>query len=298
MKTEQNTKTQFKITKHHLQGAVAMLLVCVIAISALSLTPGVNLFGTTAASAKVEYLIEDGKKTGIKSITLDGIAYYDIYGGKAQEHKENIQFFMDVLRKDDPKANMSPLNAWSQLAYLIFAASKDFVMEDSNDKKHDFADNWGNNRDSGKGYGDLVTDFQKQSEGRRGDIREDNTWWSGLAYANSLTQVRKIMADSIANNTGGNLRGDMVLKNTDGGNALKLLEDEKYQGDVLYTIVTGTERVGGTREYNYNSYGIAFYDFKLVSFIKHTLYLINFKPKQLCQRLRQVQFFLFFLSAL
>ena len=39
-------KPKFKLTKHHLQGAVAMLLVFVIAISALAVTPGLNLFGT------------------------------------------------------------------------------------------------------------------------------------------------------------------------------------------------------------------------------------------------------------
>ena len=39
-------KTKFKLTKHHLQGAVAMLLVFVVAISALAVTPGLNLFGT------------------------------------------------------------------------------------------------------------------------------------------------------------------------------------------------------------------------------------------------------------
>ena len=40
-------KPKFKIVKEHIQGAVAMLLVVVLALSALVITPGVDLFGST-----------------------------------------------------------------------------------------------------------------------------------------------------------------------------------------------------------------------------------------------------------
>lgn len=43
----QPSKSKFKITKHHLQGAVAMLLVCVMTISAVGITNGNWPFGTT-----------------------------------------------------------------------------------------------------------------------------------------------------------------------------------------------------------------------------------------------------------
>ncbi|MCL2013417.1 MAG: hypothetical protein FWG69_00345, partial [Oscillospiraceae bacterium] len=44
--TTKKVKEKFRITKHHWQGAVAMLLICTITVSALALAPGINLFGT------------------------------------------------------------------------------------------------------------------------------------------------------------------------------------------------------------------------------------------------------------
>ena len=44
---ETASKPKFKITKHHWQGAAAMLIVIAISLSALSFMPGVNLFGAS-----------------------------------------------------------------------------------------------------------------------------------------------------------------------------------------------------------------------------------------------------------
>lgn len=258
-------KSKFKLTRQHLQGAVAMFLVCLLGVSVISVSGNGNLLvGTTAktGSTKVDYAKDEkGNNIGIKTATIAGTTYYDLFDGKKQgDDMKSRDLYKEALNKKDSTANnASALNYWSQLAYLIFEDNSDFTSYSL--PKGNFEKAFGNNSTS-EGYGDLVADFQQTKENRRGKVRKDNTWYSGLSYETSLANVRENMADSIATGIGRKIKGSDVLKNTDKGNALKIIDDDTKQ-DVLYTMVTGINKVSGTYQYEYNSFGLAFYDFTI-----------------------------------
>ncbi|MCL2222304.1 MAG: hypothetical protein FWB92_08255 [Oscillospiraceae bacterium] len=266
---------KFKITAQHWQGAVAMLLVVVMTVSALVLTPGVNLFGTLAANpnpGNIDYLMQDGKRVGIMSITTDGITFYDVYGGVQTTPSSTIQFYRDILTNEDYRnSGASPLHYWSQLAFLIFSEHAQFTSRNGNDSIARFETMWG--RSSGvAGSADLVADFQRPGAGSRRDGRKV-TSYTGLAFANSLSDVRLVMANSIASGIGRKVTGADVLDKTDGDRTLEAINDDTPQ-DVLYTIVTAIQ-TGAGYKYHYNSFGIAFYDFRFSPIVDDNLVFIT-----------------------
>ena len=92
---------------------------------------------------------------------------------------------------------------------------------------------------------------------------KDYTKWSGLSCATSLKEVRQLAADEIADAIHHKIKGSDVLQETESAeNTLKQLNDDTGQ-DVVFSLVTCVDRAGRTFKYNYNTFGIAFYDFKL-----------------------------------
>ena len=221
---------------------------------------------------EVKYQNDDpgtGIRVGLKSIVIDDVTYYDIYNGDPGVRiapNQSIQFIKDVLTKPDNTmpGEVTVLDYWSQLAYRIFNDNSSYASHINADGG--FEANFGRRGGATDGgYADLVKDLQSLTSGSRsntGSNSSDNTTWTGLSYASSLKDVRQRMANSIASGIGRKISGQQVLNNTNGGDALEML-DEDTTGDVFYSIVTGVDRAGSTFQYYYNSFGIAFYDFQL-----------------------------------
>ena len=239
-----------------------------------------EIVGSGIKAENIEYAIDHktGNRIGIKSFDLDGLSYYDIYGGEmSSADKENkTKFYTNALTKSDPKCKTaSPMEYWSQLAYSIFKSESSYSSHDNPAK--DF-DGWWSG-DKNEGGGDLVKYLQEPNAGSRmkgksteAKVGKDGTYWTGLRRADSLAKVRSIMANQIADGITkhSTIDGDYILDNTeeksgltDGKKSMALdkINNSKTQ-DVMYSIVTNIERDGSTPLYRYNSYGIAFYDFK------------------------------------
>ena len=237
-----------------------LALVLILCISS-SLLP---LNAMAASALKFKYS-DEGQRIGIKSIVIDGITYYDIYDGDFSSiaPSNTIKFLSQVLTSPDNTAEgASALDYWSQLAYHIFKtySSKTVQIHDGN-----FESNFG-----GNGRTDLIKDLQQLEKGSNG-----GTIWSGLSYASSLMEVRQKLADSVATGIDRKISGNDVLSNTDSGNALEALNNDKT-GTVLYTMAT-TVRVNSPvqLQHHYNAFGLAFYDFELTAIADNGLEYIT-----------------------
>ena len=259
--TTEKQKSKFRFTKQHLQGAIAMFIVCALMVITIELPTGM-LVGTLMSSnnssggkAKVEYIPSTGKRTGIKSIEMNGLKYIDIYEGKFNENatQRKTSFYKDILTKNIN--GHAILNDWSELAYTILSQNSKHSAVNVEDK---FDTYMSGKADTEYGWTDLVRDFRKTTSGATEKNKGDMTTWTGLKYSNSLASVRKDMSSLIASNVGRKMKANGALDHTDGGNALYLLDDDTPR-DVMYTIVTPVRRQNP--KYFYNSFGLAFYDF-------------------------------------
>ena len=98
-----NMKTKFKITKQHWQGAAAMLLVCVIAVSAMSFMPGVNLFGTLAQETTMP-----NDRSAVISDPLAAFDAIDKYG------KLHYARYSDKVIKSTPSHPVSHVQSYAR----------------------------------------------------------------------------------------------------------------------------------------------------------------------------------------
>ena len=155
----------------------------------------------------------------------------------------------------------SVLGQWASLAEQIYGTHSHYTarVNAGGGFKKNFT---GSSNRERSGYADLAYALAQTKEGTVGSRKNDYTKWKGLSYATDLKKVRQEAADEIAGAINRKISGSDVLKATDGDDTLSQLNDETPQ-DVLYTLVTCVDRAGKTYKYNYNSFGIAFYDFQL-----------------------------------
>ena len=113
------------------------------------------------------------------------------------------------------------------------------------------------------GYADVAYALSQKEPKSDRKSGKDNTYWTGLAYAKNLKSVRQQAAEEIASGINRKVSGSSILNSTEGQDAaLKQIDDDTTQ-DVLYSLVTCVDRVGSTPRFCYNTFGLAFYDFKL-----------------------------------
>jgi len=275
MKTTLKTKKENTGSSKLVKKAVALTVASTMTFSALSLTAFAALPDEQPAKnyskmTDVKYATNDaGVRTGLRSVTIDGITYYDMNNGVKDEKlaTDKDTLYRAALTRNVPNYTdnwgTTPIDYWSQLAYLIYRNNWEYSGNDFTSEK-DF-DNYQSKATNGRP--DIVNDLKSINgstrTGSKGIGYGDNTWVSGLTTANSLYDVRQKMAQSIADGIGWPkcIDANDVFKHTDGDNTLKQLNDTT-QRDVLYTMVTSIDK-SSANMYNYNSYGLAFYDFKL-----------------------------------
>ena len=206
-------------------------------------------------------------RTGICSVNIDNKTYYDIHDGdpeKRLDPADQKTLFKTVLQsgKDMKDGTDSLIGQWSFLAEQIYGThSKVAARVNANDG---FAKNFTTENTRNKaGYADISDALAQPEEHINGTRGNDYTKWSGISCADSLEEVRQLAADEIADAIHHKIKGSDVLQETESAeNTLKQLNDDTGQ-DVVFSLVTCVDRAGRTFKYNYNTFGIAFYDFKL-----------------------------------
>lgn len=248
--------------------AALALVITVPSVSGLS----APLTAKAASSAGVKYRYNGNgtsvkDRVGIRSVQIDDTTYYDIHDGDTKNRtdpNDQLEFLKAVLQSGNGQegGNGSLIGQWSSLAEQIYGTHSKVAARVNADGgfSKNFAEEKNQNR---AGYADLSYALAQPEEKSIGDRGKDYTKWSGLSYATNLKDVRQRAADGIAEAINHKIKGSDVLSQTESAeNTLKQLDDDTKQ-DVLFSLVTCVDRSGSTFKYNYNTFGIAFYDFQL-----------------------------------
>lgn len=225
-----------------------------------------------ASNVGVKYRYEEGSeakkenRVGIRSVIIDGKTYYDIHDGSPTGRTDptnQLAFLQAVLNSGNGMENGtdSLIGQWASLAEQIYGTHSSYAARVNADGGFKKNFTGASNRER-SGYAELSYALAQPTEHTVGKTGKDFTKWTGLSYATNLKDVRQQAADAIADAIDKKIKGSDVIEKTEGDNTLKQLDDETKQ-DVLYSLVTCVDRAGGTYKYNYNTFGIAFYDFKL-----------------------------------
>lgn len=261
--------------KSRLWSGLSLLLV----LALLSSNIPVNAKAGQKAGVKYVYDKDNPlKRIGIEAIQLDGVTYYDMEQGSGDMSAvdgNNIDFFKKVLTgeaaSDEKNSSYTgpsnQLAQWAEVAERIFQENSYYSAEihADGDFKKNFGQRWGD-----AGYTDISRALGSESGASWGEKSSDYTIVSGLQYANKLSDIRNIsarqikdMIDHYALNNEFSDHPDTFFTHTDGDNTMKSLNDSTDQ-DVWYTMVTCVDEEGATYAYHYNTFVMAFYDFKLV----------------------------------
>ncbi|MCL2087119.1 MAG: hypothetical protein FWH05_05940 [Oscillospiraceae bacterium] len=237
--------------------AVAMTVASAIAVCALGLTAFAEQPTTLGATAKVEYLYDaQGKKIGVKSVTIDGMFYYDINGGvKFPDNISDKELYYKAINNS---GTQKPIDYWSQVAYAILKDNYEYTAYGYGNKNAAEFDK-ANGMNENNRWPDLVNDFQKTASGERGDSKA-KVRYTGVNRANSLNEVRTKMASELVAAGVPGTTNDLI-KFCGGDDCLKPLNDSKTQ-PVIYSIVTSLDFIPSSPD-QYQSYGLAFYNFRL-----------------------------------
>lgn len=236
-----------------------IISVLVVVLLIASIVP----FSAFAYGASAEYYTDSdtGLNTGIKKISLDGFNYYDCSSNTKPENV-NTTYYYNMLKQkvqySDTEA-FSVLERWAHLAAAIFESEEKYTCS------HDFSDYYGKNHDDDKNEQCFVGSVLANPDADNHiDEKNDGYYSTGLSSATSFSQIREKMGDEVARGIGRkNCDGsDILSQGNHAGDALPQLKDDTNR-EILYNLVTSVTREGKTYKYQYNSYGVAFYDFSL-----------------------------------
>ncbi len=221
-------------------------------------------------AASVDYYYEGGTPIGIKSITRDGVKYFDIFGeGDVKIDSLNeVEFFKKALNAKNDEGH-SALELWSNVAAKIFADNGRYAHGINGNllaESHNF---------SGR---TAQVNLPLLLRAEQAEVLESGYCTAtGLRYATSLAAAQTLMAEELINlgyvwelsfptveeilENCANDNGS--LYSPDDKSGYKLLNDETGQ-TVLTSIVTLQEPPGSNLYSLPSSLGIAFYDFELV----------------------------------
>ena len=177
-------------------------------------------------------------------------SFVDIDDGKLEGRTsmtDNVSFYTAAVRKVLPN--------WASLAYNILGYgggddSEDFLYWDHADK--------GFEKDFGRGHYIYLYDALSGGNGEHSD-GADKSKQSGLTSAKSLKEVYVRMTDDIAGCIGHKLSGSDFRKYV----PLDGLSKDTTEQDVIYATIACVDKLGGTFQYDFNGFGIAFYNFKV-----------------------------------
>ncbi len=234
------------------------------------LATSVFCMGFVSAETNVNFLMENGKRIGIKDVTIDGVTYYDIDGGKSTIDPDKIgeiDFFKKALTAE--YNGYSALELWSNIASLTFeSAGAKFGYQ--NLLFGSFDESFTTN--SGEYKVDLIDAFRNTSPFSRSGVMG-----SGLDYTDSLSNLQPTMASQI--NTLTNKTSLLTQKNifkycTGSEDGFEALNNNATQ-IVLYNIVSVYDYGGDSKDESFSSFGLAFYDFEVTPLIDEDLNYIT-----------------------
>lgn len=176
--------------------------------------------------------------------------FVDIDDGKLEGRTsmyDNVSFYTAAVKKVLPN--------WASLAYNILGYgggddSKDFLYWDHAGK--------GFEKDFGKGHYIYLYDALSGGNGEHSD-GADKSKQSGLTSAKSLNAVYERLTDDIAGCIGHKLKGSDFRKYV----PLDGLSKDTTEQDVIYATIACVDKLGGTYQYDFNGFGIAFYNFRV-----------------------------------
>ncbi len=238
----------------------------------LSLTMLVSIMVISAphvhAANSVEYVYgTDGKRTGIKTITLDGKTYYDIYDGNENINVAPLRFYEAAIKKR--YGDYSVVELWANLASLIFeSGGTDYGFQDSGYSSNFdkwFTDDTDSNRDT-----NLIEDLSGIEKGHTEEHKHNRTRITSWKTTTTLDNVQWEMAREISDSFNDDSKEDVPAKhvleyssgNKDGFTVMK----DQTEREVIYNIVTSSDYSSGANKAYYSSFGLAFYDFEIVPF--------------------------------
>ncbi len=215
----------------------------------------------------VDYVYSGDKRTGIKTIKIDGKTYYDIYNGEEGLNVAPLRFYEDAITKEYDGYSISEL--WANIASLAFeSGGTDYGFQDSGYSSN--FDKWftkdtDNNRDT-----NLIQDLAGVDKGHTDSHKHNRTRITSWSTATTLDTVQRTMAQEISDSFNDDSNKDVstsdILEyssgNKDGFTAMK----DKTERQVLYNIVTSSYYNSGANKAYYSSFGLAFYDFEIVPF--------------------------------
>ena len=265
--------------RRRLSACLSLILAAAMILTALPQT--VEAADTTVAGVKYIYQDDDpstGIRTGIESIKLDGVMYYDLEQGRGSLEplpENEIEFYKKALtsqaatavKNSSYQGKSNALDQWAELAEKVFDDNSYYTADINEDGsfEENFGQKWGQ-----AGYTDISKALASETSSSSGSEGCDYTIVSGLNYANHLSDVRqksckqiRDMINTYSLCTEYDDNNNTFYDHTAGDNTMKALNDNTEQ-DVLYTMVTCIDEEGDTYAYHYNTYVLAFYDFKLV----------------------------------
>lgn len=231
---------------------VTILVICMLAVFLPS--PAFAASGEPqiqGMAQKAENIQMDPEKKYYTQLTLKPYTFYDVAGGS----KKTLD---DATITSLVKNHL--LDDWVEIANGCFKTSGKCAT--INVENYDNLFNTSNPTDDSCGE---IRDYLKDKAGavNKGSKSKASLVKSGIRVASSLGSVRQAMADQIAGQISKrNLHGsDVLKKGGPGGSALKEMADDKTENNtVVYSIVTSIFPFS-INDFEYNSFGIAFYDF-------------------------------------
>ncbi|MBD5532597.1 MAG: aerolysin family beta-barrel pore-forming toxin [Lachnospiraceae bacterium] len=173
---------------------------------------------------------------------------YDIYKDVPDERRdtENKEIFLQNALQ-----NQGLLLQWAQLAYQIFQSEPDSWW---NHSKKSWEKNWGQNPN----YMDLIDCLLNKYDKTKG-VDNDPHMSTGLLLGSTLSDAEFKAAELVEKLIGRKLKAKDFIKQC----GVQPLHDNTTKQTVFYTVAAHCDRYGGTPQYGYNAFGLAFYNFRL-----------------------------------
>ena len=224
-------------------------------------------------ATNVNYVTENGKKTGIKSFTIEPYTYVNLEPGKTVSLDDG-QLREIAAKEIFPR--------WSYIADGVFRDQADQLvtiegsgmMSSSKDAKNSFDKHFNTSKNGGYdskwAISSLPEMLSSSEEKHQGEQCWDEMRATGITAIGSLSGARTLMGQELRNCSDDNdISVDEFLGNsydkTKNERRLPALEDEKNgTGSGFASIVTSVNRAGASGDYDYVSLGLAVYDFELV----------------------------------
>lgn len=208
----------------------------------------------TASAKDMSFYETDADNTYYTKIGIDPYVYYDIGGGKAKKFEDG---FLYNLVKD------KLLDDYVEIANACFKTSGKCATINVNE----FDKRFNTNSTKTDCFGDIREYLKDKSTAtNKGTPQNDNMRKTGLLVTSNLQDVRQTMADEIVAGLGRKTvhASDILAQAPDDKGALSEM-DKDNNTTAIYSIVTSIDRksLGGLK-YDYNSFGICFYDFAAV----------------------------------